>query len=157
MESAKIERLLEVYFEGNTTLEQELTLRSYFTEGDVAVHLEAYIPIFEGFVSARNEVSGKEISLPESGFKIKTWWYGVAAMLIVAFSVGSMVFSNSGLTGEEQDALAALNETRETMLLFSSSLNMGTASMAHLNEFTKGTSNILYINQFSEAKNKFLK
>ncbi len=156
MESAKIERLLDAYFEGNTTLEQELTLRTYFTEGDVAVHLESYTPIFEGFVNARNEVSGKEISLPESGFKIKRW-YGVAAMLIVAFGVGSMLFSNPGLTGEEQEALAALKETRATMLLFSSGLNKGTASMAHLNEFTKGTSNILYVNQFSETKNKIFK
>ncbi len=144
MESAKIERLLEAYFEGDTSLEQEETLRRYFTEEKVAAHFEAYKPMFEGFVHARNEVSGKEISLPERGFKIRPWWYGVAAMLIVAVTVGSFMFSNSGLTNEEQEALAALKQTKATMMLFSSNLN-------------KGTSNITYINQFTETRNRILK
>ena len=31
MEFAKIEKLLEAYFEGNTTLKEEAELRTYFT------------------------------------------------------------------------------------------------------------------------------
>lgn len=157
MELAKIERLLDAYFEGQTSLEQEATLRTYFTEGEVANHLQAYKPIFEGFVKARNEVSAKELTLPGRSLKIRSWWYGVAALLIVAVTVGSIVFSNSGLTDEEQQALAALKETKKAMLLLSSSLNEGASTVVHLNEFTKGSSAIMHINQFTNTKNKILK
>ncbi|MBT8263624.1 MAG: hypothetical protein KJO05_12425 [Bacteroidia bacterium] len=157
MESARIERLLDAYFEGNTTLAEEGTLRDYFTKGNVAAHLESYTPIFQGFVQAKEEVSVKEVTLPESGFRIKGWWYSIAATFLVAVTVGSIVFSNSGLTDEEQEALAAIKETKEAMMLLSSNLNKGTENVVFLNEFTKGSSNIKYINQFTETKNRILK
>jgi len=157
MESARIERLLDAYFEGNTTLAEEATLRDYFTQGEVAAHLESYAPMFQGFVKAKEEVLVKEVSFPESGFKIKGWWYSIAATFLVAVTVGSIVFSNSGLTDEEQEALAAIKETKEAMMLLSSNLNKGTENVALLNEFTKGTESIKHINQFTETKNKILK
>jgi hypothetical protein len=148
---------LDAYFEGNTTLAEEATLRDYFTQGEVAAHLESFAPMFKGFVQAKEEVSVKEVTLPESGIKIKTWWYSIAATFLVAVSVGSIVFSNSGLSNEEQEALAAIKETKEAMMLLSSNLNKGTENVALLSEFTKGTSNIKHINQFTETKNRILK
>jgi hypothetical protein len=157
MESARIERLLDAYFEGNTTLAEEATLRDYFTNGEVAAHLEPMKPMFEGFVKAKEEVSATEIALPRSGSKINPWWYSIAATFLVAVTVGSIVFSNSGLSKEEEEALAALKQTREAMMMLSSNLNKGTENVAYLNEFTKGTSTIRHIEQFTETKNKILK
>ena len=157
MELVNIERLMDAWFEGNTTLEQEARLRSYFTEGEVAPHLEVYKPMFEGFVMAGKEVSEKEVLLPKEGFSIKPWWYSIAALLVVAATVGGIMFSGSGLTNEEKEALAALKQSKEVMLMLSEGLNTGTASIEHLNEFNKGKSAIAHINQFTKTKNKILK
>ena len=157
MESTRIERLLDAYFEGNTTLEEEATLRDYFTSQEVADHLAPYAPMFIGFVQAQQEVSTSEVTLPQSGFKMKSWWYSIAATFLVAVTVGGIVFSNPGLSDEEQEALAALKETREAMMMLSSNLNKGTENVAFLNEFAKGSSNIKHINQFTETKDKILK
>ena len=148
---------MDTWFEGNTTLEQEAILREYFTGGDVAPHLQMYVPMFEGFVQAKEEVSQREVTLPKEGFSIKPMWYSVAAMIVVALTVGSILFSGSGLSREEQEALAAYNEAKEAMYLLSASLNKGTDNVKILDEFSKGTSSINYINQFTETKNRILK
>lgn len=157
MESTRIEQLMDTWFEGNTTLEQEAILRQYFTGGEVAPHLEMYVPMFEGFVQAKEEVSEIEVTLPQQKFTIRPLWYSIAAMVVVALTVGSILFSGSGLTQEEEEALAALEETREAMYLLSASLNKGTENVKLLDQFAKGTSSINYINEFTESKNKILK
>lgn len=157
MESARIEKLLDAWFEGNTTLAQETDLRDYFTKGEVAEHLEAYKPIFLGLVIAGSEVSEKEVVLPNAGSSIKPFWYSIAAMLLVAATIGGIMFSNSGLSAEEEQALAAFKESKKVMLLLSEGLNSGTENLNHLNEFNKGASAIAHINQFTETKNKILK
>lgn len=42
----KIEELLERYFEGQTSCEEERELRCYFTKGEVPEHLEIYRSLF---------------------------------------------------------------------------------------------------------------
>ena len=46
MELNNIERLLEKYEEGQTTLQEEAQLKHYFTTETVAPHLEVYRTIF---------------------------------------------------------------------------------------------------------------
>ena len=46
-----IETLLEKYFEGQTTCEEERNLRQFFTEGLVPEHLQMYRPLFAFFQS----------------------------------------------------------------------------------------------------------
>ncbi len=145
MELAKIESILEAYFEGNTSLEQEAMLRSYFKGQEVAPHLLPYKAMFDGFEIARAEVSQKELSFPKSKQKMRFWKYGIAATAVAAFGIASLLFSgSSGYTVEEQEALAALNKTKETMLLLSQNLN-------------KGTEGLVALEQFTEARNKVLK
>lgn len=45
----RIEELLNKYFEGNTSTEEEKELRSFFSSGDVPPHLLAYKPMFAYF------------------------------------------------------------------------------------------------------------
>ena len=71
-----IEELLELYFEGQTSAEEEATLRRFFTSADVPDNLAMYKPLFAYF---ENEISTlkttsktPEITLeiqPESGNK----------------------------------------------------------------------------------------
>lgn len=57
-----IETLLNKYFEGETTCEEERRLRRFFAEGLVPEHLEVYRPMFAFFEAeqeALTEVSGQ--------------------------------------------------------------------------------------------------
>ncbi len=157
MELAKVEKLLESYFEGNTDLNQENALRSYFAAEEVPPHLAVYKPMFEGFQMAAMESTEKEFSLPKKETRSRFWTYGIAATFAVMAGLAGFMFSQQGLTQEEEEALAAFKQTKEMMFLLSENLNKGTESMVHIDEFTKGTSNIALINQFTETKNRILK
>ncbi|MAP54122.1 hypothetical protein [Altibacter sp.] len=157
MELINIERLLDSYFEGTTTLADEQALRNYFSGGEVAEHLVVYKPLFTGLQQARQEVSQSEFSLPTETGSNSKWWYGIAALLVVGLTIGSLFLSQPELTSEEREALAALEQTREAMLLLSANFNKGAEELGYLNEFTKGTATMKHINEFSESKNKILK
>ncbi len=136
MESVKIEKLLEAYFEGTTTLAEEKLLRNYFNSNNVAGHLEQYTPIFKGLKVASEERSSRDFKLPESKSKtIKTWWYSVAAILLVAFGVGSFYFSQPHYSQEEKEALAAFEKSIKAMMLLSENLNKGAEQLTFVDQF----------------------
>jgi hypothetical protein len=138
MESTKIEALLDAYFEGNTNLEEEKVLRDYFNNKTVASHLVQYKPIFVGLQAAQQERSSRAFQLPvQEPKKIKSWWYSVAALLVLALGVGIFYTSQPHLTQKEKEALAAFEKSRETMLLLSENLNKGAEQITFVNQFTK--------------------
>lgn len=145
MELTKIEALLDAYFEGQSTLEQENQLREYFASNAVAPHLMAYQGLFVGLKAAQEEVLEKEVSLPKTTTLSRRNWLSIAASVVILIGVVGFQFSNSNqLTPEEEIALAEFNKSKETLLLLSKSFNKGTAELAALGEFT-------------EAKNKIIK
>ncbi len=143
MELAKIEILLDAYFEGETSLEQESALRDYFAGKDVAPHLAAYQSLFVGLKAAQEEVLEREISLPIAPTSSRRWWYSIAASVIVVIGVASLLMPSNQLTQEEQEALTAFNDTKETLLLLSKSFNKGTGELAVLDQFTETKNKIL--------------
>ena len=146
MELANIENLLEAYFEGNTTLEQETTLQEYFSSDNVAPHLTAYQDLFNGFSQAREEGSQRALTFPDSGRTKRFWNYGIAASFVAALGIAGMTFfggPSDGLTSEEREALAAFNESKKTLLLLSENLNKGTSELAHISEFTNSKNKVL--------------
>lgn len=158
MELAKIKIVLERYFEGETSLQEEQQLRDFFQNEDVPEHLAPYKALFKGFTLAQQEKSTREVVLPKPGNGKPVWIWSIAASLVVALGIGSMLFyQNNGLTQKEQEALAAYQEAKQTMLLLSENLNKGASKMDYLSTFAESTSNMKYINEFSKTKNKFLK
>ena len=144
MELAKIESLLDSYFKGETSLDQEKILREYFSSADVAPHLMAYQGLFIGLKNAQKEVSEREVSLPESSTNSRSWWLSIAATLVILLGVVGLQFSANQMTTEEQHALTEFNKSRTTILLMSKSFN-------------KGTQELAVISQFTETKNRILK
>lgn len=138
MELNKIEALLEAYFEGNTTLEEENVLRIYFSGEDIAPHLEIYIPIFKSFISAKNETSLRTPELPKSRFYFN---YKLAATVAVFIGLGVFYFSQPRLSTEEKEALEAFEKSKESMVFLSQ-------------KFNAGTQQLRYIEEFNETKNK---
>jgi len=147
MELAKIESLLDAYFEGKTSLVEENILRDYFSRTNVAPHLEGYKSLFIGLKNAQQEVLEREIILPKvTTTSNRRWWLSIAASVVIVLGVVGLQFSGNTnqLNLEEQYALTEFNKTKETLLLLSKSFNKGTGELAVLSEFT-------------EAKNKILK
>jgi hypothetical protein len=88
MELANIEKLVEKYLNAATTLQEETTLKNYFTEGNVAKHLQEYAYLFNYFAIAKEETFTKTISLePKDSKKRNLKWLAVAASIAVLFSV----------------------------------------------------------------------
>lgn len=144
MELARIEQLLETYFEGNTTLAEEALLSTYFAAGEIAEHLKTYQPLFAGFEAARSQVSSRELELPTmKASKNRTWLYGMAASLVIAIGIAGYTFSQPSLTQEEKEAVAAFNQSKEAMMLLAQNFNKGTEDLAHINQFTKSKNKIL--------------
>ena len=133
MELVKVENLLEKYFEGETSLEQEAQLRKYFTTHKVPVHLEAYQDLFGYFDSKLNE-SYKKSLLPESKIKVPYKWLSIAASVAILLSV--FVFNYQSKPSEEQIAQSYKN-TQEALQLISKNINKGAFAMAQLQEFEK--------------------
>ena len=145
MELVNIEALLEAYFEGNTSLAEESILRDYFKNDEVAAGLKQYQPLFAGLEIARTEVSNRNIEMPQNSESFqKRWWYGIAASVAIIVTVGGFMFSNPSMTQEENEALMALNESKEALLFLSENLN-------------KGTEQLALVSQFTETKNRILK
>lgn len=73
-----IETLLNKYFEGETTCEEERRLRRFFAEGLVPEHLEVYCPMFAFFEAEQKELAeisgkGNAAEMPElAPFEKKT-------------------------------------------------------------------------------------
>lgn len=145
MESNNIDKLLTVYFEGNSSLEEEAILLDYFNNQKVADHLLQYKPIFVGLSAARNERSSRNFKLEKKQvFKISMWKYAVAALFLVAFGVGGFYLSQPQMSHEEKEALMAFENSKKAMMMLSENLN-------------KGAQQLFYVNQFDIAKDKFWK
>lgn len=137
MELANIEKLLEAYFEGETTLKQEKTLREYFKSDNIAPHLQVYVALFASLEKASEEASKSKIVLPQVKNTSKRWWVGIAASLGIVLAIGGSMIKQGGLTAEEKIALEEFKKGREALLFMSKHLNKGTEDIAFLNEFTK--------------------
>ena len=88
MELANIEKLVEKYLNAETTLQEETTLKNYFTEGSVAPHLQEYAYMFTYFATIKDETYTKTIQLePKKSKKRNFKWLSVAASVMLLFSV----------------------------------------------------------------------
>ena len=88
MELANIEKLVEKYENAETSLQEETTLKNYFTGGNVAPHLQEYEYMFNYFATVKDETYTKTIQLePKKSKKRNLKWLSVAASVVLLFSV----------------------------------------------------------------------
>ncbi|MBT8206573.1 MAG: hypothetical protein KJP14_00380 [Eudoraea sp.] len=128
MESDRIEKLLEKYFEATTTTAEEKELKDYFTQGEVASHLEQYAPMFTYFSAAKEERFTRQVSLKTKRYIYQ--WISVAAVAVIAFG---LFFGKE--YQEQKEAEYAYQETRKALSLLAENLDRGTEKVAYLNEF----------------------
>jgi len=136
MELYKIEQLLEKYLNAETSLQEEATLKNYFSTGDVAPHLQEYESMFGYFAISKAETSAKPIQL---NTKKTNWkWLSVAASVAILVSV----YFGSG-PSDDEIARAQYAEVMSTLKLLSTNLNKGNEAMANLYVYENTVNKIL--------------
>jgi hypothetical protein len=158
----KIEKLIEKYDNGETTLQEEQQLKNYFSQETVAPHLEVYKPMFMYFVQTQKEQFTKEIPLKAKKTYNLYKWISVAAIAVLMFAIYVQVDNQAKSMNElSQDELLAYNQTVEAFNLLASKFNKGTESIDALvlmsASLEKGTENISYLGEFSNTQNKIFK
>lgn len=134
MELVNIEKLLEKYFEAETTVAEEKQLKAYFSSQNVAPHLEQYAGLFNYFTKAKEEQLDKNIPLkPKKKSVLK--WFNVAAVVLFASYFGY----NQYMDYKRQQLF---EETKEALFFVSQNLNNGTKNLVHINEIENSKNQI---------------
>lgn len=84
-----IDRLLDKYFEGQTSLKEEEILRDYFSRKDVDSRHEIYRPMFSFFIEERERLK------PRRKKPNIYYWIGAAACIAILITAGIKFQTNS--------------------------------------------------------------
>ena len=126
MELTNIEKLLVKYENAETTLEEENSLRTYFSSNKVAPHLKEYQLIFNYFKSNSDETYTKKIIL---NTKTKNNnWRMVAASIILLFCAYSGLHKINQYN-EKKQAAENLAQITNALKIVSSHLNKGSQAL----------------------------
>ncbi len=90
----EIIQLLDRYFEGETTLEEEAQLRAFFSRADVPETLRSYQPLFQFLVAERNAGLDdqfekrllQQLQPRPRVMRLRTWVASAAAVLLIALA-----------------------------------------------------------------------
>ncbi|TMU56886.1 hypothetical protein [Flagellimonas algicola] len=134
MELDNIEKLLEKYFEATTTVAEEQTLQAYFSQKEIASHLEQYRPMFNYFSIAKEERYTKQVPLKPRRNYYK--WLSVAAVVVLTFGIyfGNL-YQIEREKEERERAAYAYQETKKAFELLAENFGKGTEKVAYLQEF----------------------
>jgi len=143
----RIEKLIEKYFEGETSIAEEKELKAYFSSSDVAQHLEQYKPIFGYFSQAKQEQFTATIPLQSKRKQKRLAWISVAASVVVMLGVGLFAYQNTSETAQENlgvidDPEIAFRETQKALALISKHVNTGIESVNYLGEYQQSKNKI---------------
>ena len=142
----RIEKLLEKYFEAETSIAEEKELKDYFASSNVAQHLEKYKSIFGYVVQAKQEQFKATIPLKTRKRK-NVVWLSVAASVVVLLGVGLFTFNTYNQPkqsdyGSTDDPEVAFRETQKALAMISEHVNKGIGSMKYLNEYEQSKNKI---------------
>ena len=143
----RIEKIIDKYFEGETSIAEENELKVYFSSPDVAQHLKQYQPIFGYFSQAKEQQFSQEIPL-KTKKQSNVLWLSIAAMVVVMLGVGTMMYLEVNQQSQfvactpENNPELALQETEKALELVSKHLNTGIESVSYINEYENSKNRI---------------
>lgn len=149
-----IEKLLEKYENGETSLKEEQQLKSYFSQETVAPHLEMYKPMFAYFSVNKQEQFTKALPLKtKKVFNYK--WIAVAAVAVLTlgyyFKTPVISSYDEYAYGTYNNPEDALNEVTKSLAMISGHFNKGVSTVNYLDEVKKGTVTLDYLNEIEKG------
>lgn len=150
MDYKRISALLETYWEGETSLEEEALLREFFSvpRPGLPDELKEAAPLFQYFHVETERVWEAP---PAKLVKLSPWhhWMKYAAVILVAVGIG-YALKQQGHRQQQQVTIAlheqemndpqkALDETKKALRLLAKNLHKGTSKMEKLSYFNEAT------------------
>jgi hypothetical protein len=153
METNKIAKLLQTYFNGESTAEEERALENYFKSGKVAEEFQEYAPFFNGISDLANVSDDSNIEeeimdfILENENREKTryrWLWqtvtGIAASVII--TLGGFLFyqqQQKPFDDTFKDADEAYVYAQQTLQFVSKKYNKGLAGLSNFDKLQKAT------------------
>lgn len=152
-------QLLDKYWEGETSLQEEQDLKDYFKSDQVAPEHEIYKGLFDSFEMERSiEADGfdafakvKSKQHQNKIFNRKTWTsIAVAASVSLMIAVGSGLYDNAPAQdlGTYDTPEEAYEATVAALELVSNKFNKGTENLQPITQINKQTQEVFNINQY---------
>ena len=150
MEYQTIEEILNRYFEGESTLEEETMLKEYFSHSDFPAEHRGMKELFQYFDEANREaipdldISSHLDSVIENEWKKETrnrfrhvvaWVGSAAAVLVLTFGIYQyMEKPETVIKDTYKDPKMAYLETRRALMMVSRTMNRNTANLKYLSK-----------------------
>lgn len=167
MNTLKIEKLLEKFYNGETSLQEEQELRQYFCSRELPPQLRSIHSQFFCMEKDRNEdilddsFDQEVLKMIDDGdsdyirIKRKTMFYSVAAiaatiLILVSVFTKFNPFSNN-IESTLSDPEIAYSEARKILLYVSGNLNKGTDQLNTLARFDQSISDVSSISKFDDG------
>lgn len=173
MDLKQIKALLEKYYNGESTLDEEQILYEYFIQDDVSNELDADKDIFLNNLDEKNkfqdipDISGEiwnnikknEVNHISREKKMIYWAYRVAAGLLVLLASYFFIKNqfDKNQNGEYQIADTyenpeeAYEATKQALLYVSEILNSGTEHLEPIQKINEGTQKLSPISSFNDG------
>lgn len=140
-DKAYISKLLSLYEEGETTLDQEKELKMYFTSEHYDSDFEVYGTLFKFFETEYNTQFDEELKTEKNSPNFL--WMNIAASIFIV--LGVLWFYNYYDNQKElKEARLAFETTQNALNLLSNTMN-------------EGLEKLEYVEIFSTQKNKLIK
>lgn len=112
MELGRIKILIDKYFEGVTSLEEEQEIAAYFAENDdIPEQFKSAKAMFEAFGKLRSEKPSAEVHTPSrsdrrvGGITLnRRWWAGVAASVVLIMGASIAILNSRNADVERVNA-----------------------------------------------------
>lgn len=166
MSSQKIEKILEKYFHGDTSLAEERMLREFFRKDEVPAHLAELKDQFSLFDEESNEmlpdnfddgvldaINSQERKSRASRRAFIYYVSGVAATILILVTV-YIQFDPFTTTYTEDDATLAYEQASRIFGMVSEKINNSTTSLEKVARFDEGMNNLKSIQKFDEGVSK---
>ena len=146
MDYKNINHLLEKYWEGETSLQEEETLQQYFNQNNVAPQLEQFKPLFQYFKEEQDVMISddfekrllkqieKEQKVVPAKVRKLSWMTSIRTIAAVGIMLMGAVFIFQNIEPEEKDVWAkyevqdeqeAIEATRAALALLSGKMKKG--------------------------------
>ena len=137
-----IEKLLDKYFEGETSIAEENALKEYFAKKEVPEHLTHYQAMFAYFAQNKKETAPQNIQVKPVK---KTWymqWAAKVAVVLLLLAIGYALYPKGLSDAEKKEAEIAFKQTQKALNLISKNLNKGNYAVQYLDEFESSKNKI---------------
>jgi hypothetical protein len=154
----RIEELLEKYYRGETTTDEEKELRRFFAGGDVPRQLAAEAGLFGYYAREREDalsgemeerlekmVAGSRKRIPVVGMRHRYYWLSGAAaaiLILIGMLVDRQIRENTSPQVRKdtyEDPYIAYVEAKRVLYMVSETMNKGREPLQNLEKLNAGT------------------